>query len=50
MAEAILQYRRATIQLADAIDWMQKGAPFAMLGPGPHWPGHKQGEAEEGEI
>jgi hypothetical protein len=24
-------------QLAEAISWVQKGAPFAMIAPGPHF-------------
>jgi hypothetical protein len=37
MADEILRCRHAVKQLADAVGWMQKGAPFAVVGPGPHW-------------
>jgi hypothetical protein len=37
MAIEILRYRHVMVQLADAIAWAQAGAPFATLGPGPHW-------------
>jgi hypothetical protein len=47
MAKEILRYRRAGMQIADAVDWMRQGAPFAMIGPGPHW---RQPQADEGET
>jgi hypothetical protein len=37
MATEILRYRHAVVQIADAVSWMQAGAPFATLGPGPYW-------------
>jgi hypothetical protein len=37
MAKEILRYRHAVKQMADAIGWMQTGAPFANIGPGPYW-------------
>jgi hypothetical protein len=37
MATEILYYRRSVAQTADAIAWMQAGAPFVSLGPGPYW-------------
>ena len=38
MADEILRYRRGLVQLADAIDLLQRGAPvFAILRPGPLW-------------
>jgi hypothetical protein len=37
MARAILEYRRASMQIADAVEWMRVGAPFVSLGPGPLW-------------
>jgi hypothetical protein len=36
MADEILRCRHDVAQVAEAIDWLQKGAPFAMLRPGPH--------------
>jgi hypothetical protein len=41
MAAEILRYRRDLAQMAEAIDWMKQGAPFAMIGPGPHWREHR---------
>jgi hypothetical protein len=37
MADEILKYRRAVRLLAKAIGWADVGAPFALIGPGPHW-------------
>jgi hypothetical protein len=37
MADEILRLRAGLAQLAEAIDWMKKGAPFGMISPGPHW-------------
>jgi hypothetical protein len=37
MADAISEYRRALGQIADGIEWMQQGAPFVTMGPGPYW-------------
>jgi hypothetical protein len=37
MAAEILRYRHGVEQLTDAIDWIRQGAPFATVGPGPHW-------------
>jgi hypothetical protein len=37
MAQEILRYRHAEAQLASAIAWVQKGAPFAIIGPGKYW-------------
>jgi hypothetical protein len=37
MAAEILRCRHGLAQVADAIDWMQAGAPFITMGPGPHW-------------
>jgi 3-deoxy-D-arabino-heptulosonate 7-phosphate (DAHP) synthase class II len=37
LAAEILRYRRGLAQVADGIAWMQAGAPFVSLGPGPYW-------------
>jgi len=37
MADEILRLRHGLAQLAEAIDWMKKGAPFGMIRPGPYW-------------
>jgi hypothetical protein len=37
MATEILKYRRAMRLLATAIGWAEVGAPFGLIGPGPHW-------------
>jgi len=37
MAAEMVRLRRGLAQVAEAIDWMKRGAPFAMLPPGPHW-------------
>jgi hypothetical protein len=37
MAAEILRHRPGLGQLAQAIEWMQSGAPFAMIAPGPYW-------------
>jgi hypothetical protein len=37
MAVEILRYRHAVTQMTDAIHWMQAGAPFIAMGPGPYW-------------
>jgi hypothetical protein len=37
MATEILYYRFSLAQVADALAWMQAGAPFISMGPGPHW-------------
>jgi hypothetical protein len=36
MAEAIMRYRHALKQLADAIDWIRRGAPVTVVPPGPY--------------
>jgi hypothetical protein len=37
MADEILRYRLAVRQLAKAIGWVDAGASFGVLGPGPLW-------------
>jgi hypothetical protein len=37
MADAILRYRYALKQLAEAINWARQGAPVVVVGPGPYW-------------
>jgi hypothetical protein len=37
MADEILRLRHGLVQLADAVEWMKSGAPFAMIPPGPYW-------------
>jgi hypothetical protein len=37
MAAEILRCRHGLAQVSDALKWMQTGAPFVTLGPGPHW-------------
>jgi hypothetical protein len=44
MADEILRLRHGLAQLADAIEWMKKGAPFAMIPPGPYC------EPEEADV
>jgi hypothetical protein len=44
MAEEILRYRRAVMQLAAAIDRVKAGVPFGMITPGPYCkPGRPDG-------
>src|SRR5262249_20068566 len=33
----ILRFRHALKQVAEAVDWMQRGAPFVVIPPGPYW-------------
>lgn len=40
MADAILRYRYALKQLADAIGLIRQGAPVIVVPPGPYW--HKR--------
>ena len=37
LADEMVRLRRGIALLAEAIDWMKKGAPFGMIPPGPHW-------------
>jgi hypothetical protein len=37
MAAAILRHRHGLAQVAEAIDWMKSGAPFAFIPPGVYW-------------
>jgi hypothetical protein len=37
MVAEILSYRRGFVQLAEAIELMRQGGPFAIAGPGPYW-------------
>jgi hypothetical protein len=37
MADEILRLRHGLAQLAEALEWMKKGAPFALIRPGPYW-------------
>jgi hypothetical protein len=50
MATEILRYRRGVAQVADAINWMQQGAPFITMGPGPHWKPKPVPVLGDGEI
>jgi hypothetical protein len=44
MADEILRYRHGLVQLAGAVDLMQRGAPFfAILRPGPLWKPNSDG-------
>ena len=40
LAAEVLRHRHGVDQLARALNWVQRGAPFAIINPGPHWPGH----------
>jgi hypothetical protein len=37
MADEIRRLRRGLAQIAKAVEWAKQGAPFATIGPGPHW-------------
>jgi hypothetical protein len=46
MADEILRLRHGLARLAETIDWMKNGAPFAMILPGPYW----KPKPEEGDV
>jgi hypothetical protein len=37
LADEILRHRHGLAQVAEAIEWMKKGAPFGMIRSGPYW-------------
>jgi hypothetical protein len=37
LADEILRYRHSLALVARTIDWMQRGAPFGIVNPGPYW-------------
>jgi hypothetical protein len=47
MADEILRLRHGLAQLADAIEWMKKGAPFAMIAPGPWEPKPEEADVHD---
>ena len=47
LADEILRLRHGMTQLADAIEWMKKGAPFAMIAPGPWEPKPEEADVHD---
>jgi hypothetical protein len=47
LANEVIYLRRAIYEAAEALRWAQTRAPFAILGPGPHWQPRKSDAREE---
>ena len=46
LADEVIYQRRAVASFAKALRCAQAGAPFAVLGPGPHWQPRKSEPTE----